>query len=156
MPTVTPCLAERGGQVERAGKLVRLHADQHDHAGARLADRAGNRCRADALVGLVDGDDLERDVRSEHLPLGAIDGEAIEAGERIRRDRRAEPLDDVAVVVVVRRLDQDEPEAALGLSRVVMRSLPSSGTSTSVQPDETWPSGKQPYDICRRPRTPSP
>ena len=46
--------------------------------------------------------------------------EAVERGERIRRDRRAHPLDDVAVVVVMRRLDQNEaktpPRAAYARS----------------------------------------
>ena len=46
------------------------------------------------------------------LRVGAVLGEAVERGERVRRDRRAEPLDDIAVVVVVRRLDQDEAEPA--------------------------------------------
>ena len=60
-------LAERRGQVERARKLVRLHADQHHHAGAGLADGAGDAVGMDALVGLVDGDDLERRRRGRAL-----------------------------------------------------------------------------------------
>ena len=35
-----------------------------------------------------------------------------QAGERVRRDRRAQPLDHIAVVVIVRRLDQREAELA--------------------------------------------
>ena len=57
-------LAEGGGQVERARELVRLHADQHHHAGAGLADRAGDAAGMDAPVGLVDGDDFERRCRA--------------------------------------------------------------------------------------------
>ena len=109
--------AEGCGQVERAGKLVRLHADQHDHPAARLADFAGELFGPDALVGLVDRDDLERNVGAKRMPFGAIGGEAVEAGERVRRDRRAQPLDDVAVVVVVRRLDEDQTETGLGRRR---------------------------------------
>ena len=62
--------------------------------------------RPDARVRLVERMDLELDVVAEDAPLGAIARQAVERGQRVRRNRRAEPLDDVAVVVVVRRLDQ--------------------------------------------------
>ena len=55
--------------------------------------------------------DIDGDVRPEHLPLGAIGGNAIHGGERIRGDHRAPPADHIAVVVVMRRLDQNELEA---------------------------------------------
>ena len=46
----------------------------------------------------------------EHAPFGAILGKTIERGQRIRRYRRTQPLDHIAVVVVMRRLDQHEAE----------------------------------------------
>ncbi len=52
------------------------------------------------------------DIRAEHLPLGAVGGDAVDRGQRIRRDHRAPPADHVAVVVVVRRLDQHQLELA--------------------------------------------
>jgi len=59
------------------------------------------------LVNRVDGDG---DPRPEDVALGAIGGNAIDGCERIRWDHGAPPSDHVAVVVVVRRLDQNEPE----------------------------------------------
>ena len=103
--------AERPRDIERAGILVRLHADQPDQAEAAVALEAREQRRhVDAGVGLVDRLDLDLDVRAEHLPLGAIAGDAVNRGQRIRRNRRAPPADDVAVVAVVRRLDQNEQE----------------------------------------------
>ena len=58
----------------------------------------------DAGVGFVIDVDVERDVGPEDRALGAVLGEAVERGERIGRDGRAQPLDDVAVIVVMRRL----------------------------------------------------
>src|SRR5258708_16864289 len=91
--------------------LVRLHADQADKAeiiiGAHLGDDALD---AHAGVGLVDGDDVDVDVGPEHLALGAIVDQAVDGGERVRRHRRAEPADDIAVVVLMRRFYQDHAQ----------------------------------------------
>src|SRR5207237_5409855 len=64
-------------------------------------------------VALVIGVDLDRDIGSERAPLGQIRRNAVEAGERIRRDPRLPPLDHVTVVVVMRRLDQLDDEPAV-------------------------------------------
>ena len=100
---------ERPRNIERARILVRLHADQRHQAEIAVA-RGSARSSAgmfDAGVGLVDDVDLDLDVGTEHAPLRAIRGNAVDRGERIRRDHRPPPADHVAVVVVVRRLDQD-------------------------------------------------
>src|SRR5438132_4652624 len=44
------------------------------------------------------------------MPVPGVLGETAQTGERVRRDRRPEPLDRIAVVVVMRRLDQHEVE----------------------------------------------
>src|SRR5271155_392465 len=62
--------------------------------------------RADAGVGLVDGEDLDVHVLAKDLVFHAFLGDSEQAGERIGRQRRLPPLDDVALVVVVRRLDE--------------------------------------------------
>src|SRR5205807_9166649 len=64
-------------------------------------------------VTLVIGVDLDPNIGPEHLPLCDVLGDRVEAGQRIGRDPRAQPLDDVAVVVVMRRLDQLDDKAAL-------------------------------------------
>ena len=67
----------------------------------------------DAGVGLVDQVDIDLDVRAEHLPLGAIEREAVDRGERVRWDQRPPPANDIAVIVVMGRLDQNQLKAAL-------------------------------------------
>ena len=79
-----------------------------------MSPKTGEKRRdVDPRVGLVDRRDVDGDIRPQHLPLGAIGGDAIDGGERIRRDHRPPPADHVSVVVVVRRLDQNELEATL-------------------------------------------
>ena len=51
-------------------------------------------------------------VLAEDLIFHAFLGDAKQAGERIGRQRRLPPLDDVALVVVMRRLNQEEQEAS--------------------------------------------
>src|SRR5580693_1817034 len=97
--------------MERARILVRLHADQADKAeitvGAHLGD---DTLDAHPRIGLVDGDDVDIDIGPEHLALRAIVDQAIHRRQRIRRHRRAEPADHIAVVVVMRRFYQDHAE----------------------------------------------
>ena len=107
--------AARSGlrDMQRARILVGLHADQADETeitvGAHLVDDAID---AHARIGLVDGDDVDIDVGTENLALGAVVDQAIDAGKRVRRHRRAVPADDIAVVVVMRRLHQHDAEFA--------------------------------------------
>ena len=67
--------------------------------------------RPDARVRLVDGRDLDVDVVAEHAALFAFERQSVQHGQRVRGNGRAQPLDDVAVVVVVRRLDENQREA---------------------------------------------
>ena len=69
--------------------------------------------RIDARICLVDRFDVDDDVRPKGLALGAIGGNAVQGGERIRGYDRAPPPDDVSLVVVVRRFDKKELEAPL-------------------------------------------
>ena len=104
-------LAQRFGDVQRARILVRLHADQADKAeilvGAHVGDDAVD---AHPRIGLVDGGNLDVDVGPENPALRAVVEKAIDAGQRIRRHRRAVPADDITVVVIMRRLDQHDAE----------------------------------------------
>jgi len=68
---------------------------------------------ADARVGLVNRGNVDLDISAEHLPRHRVLRERVEAGERIGRDRGADPLNDVTLVVIMRGLDQHELEAAL-------------------------------------------
>src|SRR6266540_7276408 len=62
------------------------------------------------LVNRLDGDG---NPRPEDLALCAIGRNAVDGCQRIRGNQRTPPADHVAIVVVVRRLDQNELEASL-------------------------------------------
>jgi hypothetical protein len=90
------------GAVHHAGKLIRLDTDESDHAKAAVVlDLASDLVRPNAGVGLVDGEDLDRDILAKDLIFHAFLRDAKQAGERIRRQRRLPPLDDVALLVVM-------------------------------------------------------
>ena len=64
-----------------------------------------------ASVGFVEGADFDFDLLAQHAALSAIERQAVQHGQRIGRNGGAEPLDDVAVIVVMRRLDQHQRES---------------------------------------------
>ncbi len=97
--------------IHGARKLVRLHPDDADQRPAAPAlEVADDPAREHAAIGLVVGVDLDPDARAQNLALAGVLGQAVHAGERVGRQRRAEPLDRIAVVVVVGRLDENEGE----------------------------------------------
>ena len=97
-----PGLAERSGDVEGARVLVRLDADESDQSEIAVAPKTGEkRGYVDVGVRLVDHRDVDGDVRPKNLPLSAIRGNAVNGGERIRRNHRAPPADHISVVVVM-------------------------------------------------------
>ena len=116
--------AEFSAEIERARILVRLHADQPDHAAAGSADALRYGRHIDDGVALVAGLDLDIDVGAEHAVVGAFSHQPVDAGERVRRQGRAHPLDDIAVPVVMRRLDQLDPKRALGQITHPLRTEP--------------------------------
>ena len=98
-------------KIDRARELVRLDADDADQRPAALAlEIANDPARNDATVGLVIGVDFQRHARAQHFAAPGVLREAVHAGQRIGGQSRAEPLDRVALVVVMRGLDQHEGE----------------------------------------------
>ena len=67
----------------------------------------------DARVGLVDHFDVDLDIGTEHLPLGAIGCDAVNSGQSIGGDQRPPPADHISIVVVMRGLDKNELKATL-------------------------------------------
>ena len=66
-------IAERAGDVEGARILVGLDADQRQQAEVAMRPKALEQHRdLDPAIGLVDGIDVEDDIRPEDLPFGAI------------------------------------------------------------------------------------
>jgi hypothetical protein len=104
MTTGTPS-ARNPAEIERARKLIGLHADQADHAPAGLANAPGDGAHIHVVVALIEGFDLHLDIRTEHALLRAIFHQRINAGETVGRNVRAAPLNEVTVGVVMRRLD---------------------------------------------------
>ena len=100
-------------EIEGARKLVRLHPDQPDKPAAVGLDALRHRLDVDDLVALVIGFEFDVDVGAERFFLGASGQEPVDAGEAVRRDGGEPPLNHVAVVVIVGRLDEDDPERPL-------------------------------------------
>src|SRR5437870_7845992 len=97
-------------EVECAGKLIGLDTDQSHKAGARCADRLDDLVDPDDGVALVDRLNLDVYIRAEHLRGLAVGEETVNAREAVGRNERPPPLDHVAIVVIMRRLDQDRLE----------------------------------------------
>jgi hypothetical protein len=110
---------QRPGDVEGAGELVALHADQKDETEIAVPPEAfDDLLRPDPGVDLVERIDVDVDVIAQHPPLARLVDQAVDGRQRVRGNERPEPLDDVTVVVVVRRLDQRDLETAIdGLRR---------------------------------------
>jgi hypothetical protein len=103
--------AQAPGNIQGARILVRLdpdHADQAFAAGG--SDLPGDPVGMDPGVGLVDDGDIDVNVRTEHAPLHAVVDDAIDHGHGVGGNLRPDPLDDIAIVVVMRRLDQIDAE----------------------------------------------
>ena len=104
-----PRREKRPRQIDGAGELVRLDADQPDQrAPAGTADLPDDALRPNPAIGLVIGIDVDLDLGAQHPPPPDVFGQTIQAGQRVGRDRRPEPLDRIAVIVVMGRLDQDK------------------------------------------------
>jgi hypothetical protein len=111
---------KRPRQVDRASKLVRLNADEADQrAAARLAHHPDDLVRPYPPVGFIIGVQPHLDVGTEHLPRARVLRQAVEAGERIGGDRRTNPLNRVAVIVVMGRLDHYEVKQRRGAGRAL-------------------------------------
>lgn len=81
-------LAGRRGEVHRPRELVRLHPEETDEPGIGGFDAPDDLADRDDGVALVIGADVDRNVRPERAAPGDVGRDAVEAGERIRRDPR--------------------------------------------------------------------
>src|SRR5262249_21897439 len=61
-----------------------------------------------AGIGFVDGNDIDIDIGAENLTTRTIGNEPVDAGQRVRRHRRAVPANNVTVVIVMRRFNQHD------------------------------------------------
>ncbi len=74
-------LAQRPCDIQRARKLIRLHADEHHHAVIGAPDQARKFVRPDASVRLIERMDLDGNVVAEDAAGGTITSEAVERRE---------------------------------------------------------------------------
>lgn len=92
-----------------------------------------------SAVGLVVGVQAELDARPQDVAPPRILGESVETGECIGGDGRADPLDRVAVVVIVRRLDHHEVEHIDAVPRMIPHMPPPTWPRTFKLAYPVWP-----------------
>jgi hypothetical protein len=108
--------AEAPRHVHGPRELVGLDPDHADDAvAAGAADALADALDRDQGVGLVVGADLDLHRLAQDARLGCLHRLPVEARQRVGGDPRLEPLDRVAVVVVVGWLDQLDVEAGLAV-----------------------------------------
>jgi hypothetical protein len=91
-----------------------LNANERNEPEIAVTPKAGEQRRhIDPCVRFVHGLDVDGDIRPEDLPFDAIGRNTVDGGEGIRGDHPAPPADHVSVVVIVRRLDENQLKAAL-------------------------------------------
>jgi hypothetical protein len=89
-------------------------ADKTDQRLAtRLADFSDNPVRLDPPVGFVIGMQADFDIGSKHVPAACVLRQGVQACQRVGGNGRAEPLDRISIVIVVRWLDHHEVEHQL-------------------------------------------
>src|ERR1700730_7687540 len=72
-----------------------------------------NPVRLDPPVGFVIGMQADFDIGSKHVPAACVLRQGVQACQRVGGNGRAEPLDRISIVIVVRRLDHHEVEQQL-------------------------------------------
>jgi hypothetical protein len=96
------CLAKPAGDVEGSRILVGLHPDQSHKAEVFISrkglQQSGN---IDTGIEFIDRLDVDIDVCTQYSARGAVDGNAVDARERIRRDHRSPPSDHIAIIAIV-------------------------------------------------------
>ena len=109
---------------------------------ARLRDAPDDTLHGDFDVHLVVGVDLDRDIFAQRLAARAVLGDGVNASHRIRWNPGFPPLDDVAVFVIMGRLDDiDVISRHYRPPRIVVRVDPTE--------EDLWREG-QICDLCTR------
>src|SRR5262245_7432837 len=101
---------ELAAEIERAWKLIGLDADQPNEPATGRTNLRNRAFDVDDRVGLVIGIDRNINLGPERLGDRAVGEQPIDARQAGRRYHRAAPLDDIAVGVVMRRLDEHDLE----------------------------------------------
>src|SRR5262249_4614627 len=76
---------ELSAEIERARKLIGLHADQSDHPATTCANALGDAGDVDDRITLVAGFDFDVDVGAERAVARAFLDQAVDARQAVRR-----------------------------------------------------------------------
>ena len=102
-------------QIECAPILIGLHADKRHQAEIAVTLKSLYQfLNFDSLAEFVDSFKVDINVRAEHLALDAFERNAVDRGQRVRRDNRTPPADHIAVFAVMRRLNENELKSSIG------------------------------------------
>jgi hypothetical protein len=105
--------AKLAGKIDRTRELIGLYADEPDEAGAGFTNFSDRAIGVDDCIALVVGLDVDIDIGTEQFLGGTFCHQPVYARQAVGGDKRPPPLNDVAVGVVMRRLDQDGLESPL-------------------------------------------
>ncbi len=98
-------LAEDAGDIHGARVLIGLHTDQRYQA-MSVGHFFGDTFGPNARIGLVYKRDFYIDIVAEDAAVSAVKREVVQHCESVGWDGGTQPLDRIAVVVVMRRFDQ--------------------------------------------------
>ena len=105
------CGAERPRNVNGARKLIGLNADQADEcATAAGADLPNDLLGTNSRIRFIPRGNLDLDVIAQRATFRTVERQSVDRRKRVGRDRGARPLDDIALVIIVRRLDEEQTE----------------------------------------------
>ena len=93
--------------------LIRLHSHQDDQC-LLSAQLPGDHTWPHARIGLIDQSDLNVGVRRRHPAGLAVKRQPVHHRQGVRRNCRAEPLNRISVVVVMRGFDENQGKALHG------------------------------------------
>jgi hypothetical protein len=106
-----PGLEEWSGNINGARELIGLNADKANQGFATvLRDHAYDLLRPYAPVGFIKGVDLDLNVGAEDAAAFRIDRQTVQASQCVGGDGRAEPLDRIAVIIVMSGLYKHDME----------------------------------------------
>ena len=101
--------SELAREVHGPGKLVGLYSHECNEAvPTRFMNHLSKFVGTDPIMGFIKGLQTKLDVFPQDLPLGAVERQAVQDRQAIRRHRRTHPLNYISINVVMRRLNENE------------------------------------------------
>lgn len=101
-------------QIDSPGKLIGLNANEtNESLTTRPENQFDDLIRSDTPIGLIVGMKTYFYTCTQHCARARIFGQAVQAGQRVGWDSRPNPLNGIAVIIVVGRLDQNDMQQPL-------------------------------------------